>query len=208
MLLDEPFAQLDVATRRATRGELRTFLRRARDERPRVVLLVTHDIVDALALGDHLAVLEGGRLSCFGRRDQALHQPRTPFLAELGGLNLLRGAFEAREPAGATRSVRVGSLLLHVPAGDSASGEVFLSFGPQEVTLERQDAVPHATSARNRFAGRVVELIPLVDRVRVRVDVGVKLVADVTADAAQQLALGPGAPVVATVKATAIEVYA
>jgi molybdate transport system ATP-binding protein len=57
------------------------------------------------------------------------------------------------------------------------------------------------------FAGRVREILPLADRLRVVVDVGVPMAADVTREAAVALALAPGRTVWAAVKATAIDVY-
>ena len=56
LLLDEPFAALDAATRDEVRGYLSGFLRRL--EIP--ALVVTHDWVDALALGDEMIVLDRG----------------------------------------------------------------------------------------------------------------------------------------------------
>jgi molybdate transport system ATP-binding protein len=51
-------------------------------------------------------------------------------------------------------------------------------------------------------------LLPLPDRVRVTVEAGATLTAEVTREAAATLALAPGRPVWASVKATSIRVYA
>ena len=53
LLLDEPFSALDYLTRQQMRRELAATLR----ERPRTVVLVTHDIEEAVALGDRVVVL-------------------------------------------------------------------------------------------------------------------------------------------------------
>lgn len=59
LLLDEPFGALDAITR----AELQEWLRAALAEEPRTVLLVTHDVEEALLLCERVAVLAGGRLS-------------------------------------------------------------------------------------------------------------------------------------------------
>ena len=59
LLLDEPFGALDAITR----AELQDWLRATLAEQPRTVLLVSHDVEEALLLCDAVAVLDGGRLT-------------------------------------------------------------------------------------------------------------------------------------------------
>jgi ABC-type nitrate/sulfonate/bicarbonate transport system ATPase subunit len=70
LLLDEPFSSLDYLTRLRMRGELAEMLR----ERPRTVVLVTHDIEEAAQLADRVVVLteRPARISC----ELTLHVPR------------------------------------------------------------------------------------------------------------------------------------
>ena len=70
LLLDEPFSALDYITRLRMRGELARLLR----ERPRTVVLVTHDIEEASQLADRVFVLSGrpGRIV----RELCIHSPR------------------------------------------------------------------------------------------------------------------------------------
>ncbi|WP_168582619.1 ABC transporter ATP-binding protein [Gephyromycinifex aptenodytis] len=58
LLLDEPFGALDALTRR----EMHSLLLRLLRLHEQTVLLVTHDVDEALALADHVVVLTGGRL--------------------------------------------------------------------------------------------------------------------------------------------------
>ena len=197
LLLDEPFGSLDVATRGIVRSELRAVL--ASFGVP--TILVTHDPVDALAFGDRIAVLEAGRLSLLGSREALLAEPRTPFVAELAGLNLYRAELAAGQ---GLKEARVASVVFHVLA-DDRSGTAFLAFAPSEVSLSSERS---PGSPQNVFAARVVELVPLPDRVRVVLDAGVVLAAEVTREAASALGLAPGRTVWAAVKATAIRVYA
>ena len=58
LLLDEPFGALDAITR----GELQEWLRETLAAEPRTVVLVTHDVEEAIVLCDEVAVLAGGRI--------------------------------------------------------------------------------------------------------------------------------------------------
>jgi molybdate transport system ATP-binding protein len=211
LLLDEPFGALDAATRRNVRGELRRFLQRvtsgAGDGPRRSTILVSHDYLDALTLGDRIAVLEEGLLTQIGSRDEVLRRPRTPFLAALTAHTMLEGVAAPRVAGSDLREIAVGPLWLHAAgAADVPVGPVFVSFGPQEVTLLRA-SVSVDVSARNRFPAVVQEIVPLPDRLRVYLDAGVPLVADVVRSAAAELGIEEGARVIAAIKSTAIEVY-
>jgi NitT/TauT family transport system ATP-binding protein len=59
LLLDEPFGALDAITR----GELQEWLATALAEEPQTVVLVTHDLEEALLLCDRVAVLSRGRIA-------------------------------------------------------------------------------------------------------------------------------------------------
>jgi molybdate transport system ATP-binding protein len=86
LLLDEPFTGLDVSVQMALRIELGRHLR----DFPGVVLLVTHDAIDALTLADRVLVLDEGRVAQVGAPHDVAAQPRTAHVARLVGLNLVR----------------------------------------------------------------------------------------------------------------------
>jgi tungstate transport system ATP-binding protein len=86
LLLDEPFAALDAATR----ADLLADLRAALDGRPTATVLVTHDRDEARALAGHTALLVGGRLRCHGPTAGVLDRPVDVDTARLLGFtNLL-----------------------------------------------------------------------------------------------------------------------
>jgi sulfonate transport system ATP-binding protein len=80
LLADEPFGALDALTRLRMHGLLRRLCERHRP----AVLLVTHDVDEAIALADRVAVLDGGRLAADIRVD--LPAPRTPGLPAYAAL--------------------------------------------------------------------------------------------------------------------------
>ncbi len=196
LLLDEPFASLDATTRATVRAELRRFLRDA----ALPALVVTHDPLDAFVVGDRLAVIEGGRLVQVGTGEELLAHPRTPFVADLVGLNV----YEAElAPGVGLKEARAGTVAFQVLA-DALSGAVHLAFAPSDVALA---SGPPVGSFQNAFAVRVQESASLPDRLRVTLDAGVPMVADITREAAVGLQLAPGASLWAMVKATSIRVY-
>ncbi len=79
MLLDEPFSALDAITR----VELQTSFRALRDRVAVTALLVTHDVREALTLGDRVAVLRHGRLEQVDTPTELRARPKTPYVATL-----------------------------------------------------------------------------------------------------------------------------
>ena len=202
LLLDEPLAALDLATRRVVRAELIRLLA----ELPCTTIYVTHSPAEALIFGHHVAVLENGRVRQSGARDELLRHPRSAYVAEFLGLNLFRGVVTSRTEDGLARvAVDGGELYL---AEDAKEGdEVHIVVDPREVVLsiERPQG-----SARNVFFGPIEELAPeppLGDRLRVTVASRPALIAEVTRAAASAMALAPGRMAYASFKATGARAY-
>lgn len=192
ILLDEPLAALDVATRRQVRRELRQHLGGFDGMR----VLVTHDPVDVYALADRVVVLDQGTVAQTGTIAEITAHPRSRYVAELVGTNLITGVVG---PDGLRTS---GGVTVTVLA--EFTGDALAIVRPQSITLSRTTA---DTSARNTFTGVVDDIDRLGDRVRVGIDGPLHLVAEITVSALDTLGLRPGDRVAAAVKATDIEVY-
>lgn len=76
LLLDEPFAALDVVSRAAVRSVVADYVK----ARALTAILVTHDVRDALAIGDSCVVLEAGQVSYRGPARHAVQPSSTPFV--------------------------------------------------------------------------------------------------------------------------------
>jgi iron(III) transport system ATP-binding protein len=88
VLLDEPFSSLDVTLRADVRTQVREILRRENV----TAILVTHDQDEALALGDHVAVMLRGQVAQLGAPEHVYRHPATAEVATfLGDANLLPG---------------------------------------------------------------------------------------------------------------------
>ena len=199
LLLDEPLAALDAGSRAALRRDLRGALRAGGGDGPPVApptVLVTHDPLDALALGDRLVVLEAGRVTQDGPVADVVRRPRTRHVADLVGTNLYRGRAD-----GTAVAVAGGGSLV---TADAHRGPVFALVAPGAVTLH---AVAPEGSARNRWPVVVGGVEALGERVRVHLDGAPPVVAEVTPAAVAELGLVPGAEVWAAVKATEVTTY-
>jgi molybdate transport system ATP-binding protein len=192
LLLDEPLAALDVASRSEVRRDLRRHLASFSGTR----LLVTHDPLEAMTLADRLVVLERGRVTQTGTAVEVSARPRSRYVAELVGVNLFRGLAD-----GHTVQLAAGGTLV---VADDCHGEVFAAVHPHAVALHRH---PPEGTPRNVWAGTAETLEAAGDRVRVRVAGTVTIVAEVTPAAAAELRLADGGPVWAAVKATEVTVY-
>lgn len=79
LLLDEPFGSLDVHTR----GEMQDFYQRIRKHFPITALFITHDLKEALIMGDHIAVMEKGEIRVFKEMNEFVQSPKSGAQAEL-----------------------------------------------------------------------------------------------------------------------------
>jgi molybdate transport system ATP-binding protein len=192
LLLDEPLAALDAGTRGGVRRDLRRHL--ASFEGMRV--LVTHDPVDAYALADRVAIVDAGRIVQVGTIGEVTAHPRSRYVAQLVGTNLLTG-----EVGGGVLTTDDG---VAVVVADAEPGRSFAVIRPQSIALSRH---PDATSARNSWPGTVGDIDRIGDRVRVGIEGALHLTAEITVAALEDLALRPGDAVHAAVKATDIDTY-
>jgi molybdate transport system ATP-binding protein len=199
LLLDEPLAALDLQTRRVVRAELRHLLRALGC----VTLYVTHSPIEALLFGDRIVVIEAGRVTQTGSRDDLLRYPRSRYVAELMGTNLFAGNVRGG-PGAATLRTGDGDLAVSDPG---EAGEVFLTVDPRQITIHPH---PPEGSAQNVFVGPILELAPEPpsgERIRVVLGTAPPLVAEVTREAVAGLALREGMTVHASFKATGIRAY-
>jgi molybdate transport system ATP-binding protein len=192
LLLDEPFAAVDIAGRPALRAELRDHLRAFGG----ASLIVTHDPLEAMTVADRLVVLEHGKVVQQGPPAEVARHPATPYVGHLVGLNVFRGT--ARD------DVLLSDTGAQVHLGSSHQGAVVAAIPPSAVTVHVHQPV---SSARNTWRCTVDQIEPYGDRVRVTLAGDLALRADVTLAAVADLQLVPGRRVWATVKAVEVVSY-
>jgi len=189
LLLDEPVSALDTQTRARVRGELRDVLRSL--ELP--TLVVTHDYADAAALAGRVSVVNSGRIVQTGTPAELIAAPTDSFVAEFTGVNFVAG--DARPAGGLTEVVLADGA--RVLSTDPARGRVGVVVYPWDVSIAR--AQPD-DSAQNHLRAPIASIVPVGNRVRLRVGA---ITSEITAVSAERLALREGEPVVASFKATA-----
>ncbi|WBP95826.1 ATP-binding cassette domain-containing protein [Mycolicibacterium neoaurum] len=199
LLLDEPMAALDVTAAPAMRRLLREVLR----ESGRTAIIVTHDLLDALALADTVVVIDDGHVVESGNVREVLSEPRSDFAARIAGVNLVSGILS--EPG-----------VLRTAWGQTISGLGDLEVGSAGVALFRPAAVavhlsaPHA-SPRNIVQVQIAELDIHGSTVRVRgaeqPDGGTGLAADITPAAAAELDLEVGQRVYFVMKTQEVQLH-
>ena len=197
LLLDEPMSALDVTAAPTIRRVLREVLR------GHTTMIVTHDLLDVLAIADTVAVIDGGRVVETGPVRQVLTSPRSEFAARIAGLNLISGVMDRRGILRTSWGVDVFG------TGDAEPAAAAIAlFRPGAVAVHLEP--PHG-SPRNVIAVTVAGLEIHGSVVRVRgidqPDGGAGLAADITAAAAADLGLEPGKLVHFVVKAQEIEFH-
>ncbi|HUZ89433.1 MAG TPA: ABC transporter ATP-binding protein [Candidatus Acidoferrales bacterium] len=192
LLLDEPTAALDASARASVRRELMEHLGNFAGMR----ILITHDPLEAVTMSDRLVVLEGGRIVQAGSGEEVTQRPRSDYVADLIGVNLLRGL-------GTDDGIVLdgGGQLF---AGRAERGPIFVVIHPRAVALYRLR--PEGTP-RNVWPGRVTAVDLHAERVRVRVEGSPPIVAEITPESVRALDLGAGGEVWVSVKASEISTY-
>ncbi len=186
LLLDEPFAALDVTAAHHARATLGAQQRRE----PRTTILVTHDVLDVVVLADRVVVLEEGKVTDDGTPAEVLTRPRSMFAARLAGVNVLVGHASGMDATAASTAAAMSAPTAMVDSGDANSerrtatimtsdGAVVVGTSPDELAAgERAVAVfepravaihstPPAGSPRNVFAVLVTGIEPLGPLLRV-----------------------------------------
>lgn len=202
LLLDEPFAALDPALRRVLRRELQHI----REREGVTILHVTHDVEDALRLGDVVAVLGNGTVAQAGPPEQVFRYPGSAFVADfLGAGTVLKGMVtRVGDPAepGTRFPARFESDRLTLEVIAEREGSAHAVIRPEDMLVSR---TPFPEQPRNRFPAQVIRLERMGPVTTVHLTVAdVPLSASVTTATAEALALTPGETAMVAIKATAI----
>jgi molybdate transport system ATP-binding protein len=190
-LFDEPLSALDAVTRERLRGELRGLLRSL----GATSVYVTHDRVEALMLGDVIAVMRDGVIRQVAAPEALLARPADAWVAAFLGMQVLNP--EACEPGPPGRALaRVGRGVVEAIATDGiALDEALLVFRPEDVRLERLNGA--APSVEGAIPAVVESVVGLEFFYRVELDGSARFSAVLARQDQRRLALAPGDKVLA-----------
>lgn len=201
LILDEPTAALDgMGT-----AQLQRLIASHVAHHGITTILITHDVVEALQLAQTLVVLGDGRVAEQGDPAGLMRSPTTMHGARLAGFNVITGHVTSTDAGLPALLVADGTTIMGTrEAGDPTFTEgqaAAALFTPESVAIYTEVV---AGSPRSSFPG-VVQTSTQADglvSVAIQLDLGTLITARVTTQAWADLALHPGRPVWATVKAT------
>ena len=185
LLMDEPLSNLDALLRLQFRAELKKLVQELRT----TTVYVTHDQVEALSLGDRIAVMRQGEILQVAEPMVVYDRPATEFVGGFIGsppMNFLRGSV-ARENGRAR--VAIGDQAIDAPAGlaEAVDGEVLVG-----IRAENIEASADATPAPGTLAGETLVVEPLGSHLLITATVGSQQLKVVTRT---DFATNPGQPI-------------
>ena len=159
LLFDEPLSNLDAKLRVYMRGEIR----RLQKALAITAVYVTHDQEEAMAISDHIAVMNEGRIVQIGTAEELYLNPREAFVAQfIGRINTLPAEVLATEGGSVTLSLLGRTFTVAAPPDGLAAGrQIKVFIRPEALTLDRKtgaDLLP-GTVAERTFLGEKADYL-------------------------------------------------
>ena len=187
LLLDEPLAALDGATKAHILDDLRDWNREHRIP----ILYVTHSREEVFALGERVLVLDQGRILAQGSPHEVMGAPRQEMVAQLAGFeNIFDATVVSVHEDRGTMTCRLGSSVVEMetPLIRANVGTV-LRIGIRAGDVLLATVRPEGLSARNVIAGKIVSLACRDAIIAARVDIGIEMEVHLTLAARDALHL-------------------
>ena len=197
LLLDEPLSALDPETREGVQKELRQL----HNQSAVTTIHVTHDFEEAIALGDHIAVLGEGCIKQVGTPEQIFRQPNSEFIAHFAmARNIFAG--EVIDKGNGTAIFRTEDTELAVVT--DLRGKLHASVRPEDILIS---AEPLHSSARNSFGGTITNIMDKGATIYLTVNLPPDFICLVTRRSFEEMGLAKGKKIYITFKATAIHIF-
>ncbi|HDJ67078.1 MAG TPA: ABC transporter ATP-binding protein, partial [Nitrososphaeria archaeon] len=197
LLLDEPLSALD----QETREEIREYIKEIRKILEFTAIHVTHDFVEAVDLGDRMAVMFNGEILQVGEPIEIINNPRNELIASFtGAKNLFKGKVTARR--GELAEIDLGGVRIY--AATRKLGEVMVAIRPENIVILLEKA---RISARNVLEGVIEEISEKPPYVSLKIDAGLPFTVYLTRNALEELNLKVGKRVYLAFKASAVSVF-
>ncbi len=201
ILLDEPFSALDAPARQALSDDLEQILHDSRIS----AIMTTHDQAEALRLADRMVVMQQGEIIQVGTPTEVLSAPANEFVASFVGMENIYSGTVSEAGAGLF-SLAVGEHAIQVPGDARLRESAVICVHPESVTVTLE-APAQTSSARNILPARVSKIVHMGLFAKIYLDCGFRLVASVTNQSLESLALEPDSRVFASFKATAVHLF-
>jgi putative spermidine/putrescine transport system ATP-binding protein len=188
LLLDEPLAALDTRRRASLRRDFKKILRTLKV----TSIYVTHDLSEACAVSDRIAVMGAGKIEQIGHLDHILEKPNSSYVAEFLGLNVYSGEVESISGCHANISIN-GTIISANSVPNLREGPALVTLRPEDVILSSEPTTENPKWCRckyNTLAGTVNEIVRMKSNAKVTVDVGFPLESELTLSSFEELNLG------------------
>ena len=193
LLLDEPMANLD----QRNASIIEAVISQIRQETNTTIILATHDMFQVEKLSEKVALINNGKLVHVGKTREILEHSRK--LADFARIeNIFSGV--SRITKDGTSRIDVGNNI-QVEASIRRSGKISVFVRPEDIILSK---IRFASSARNVFEGRIVEILDLGPTVRLRIDAGKQFVVQITKHSFIEMQLNLSSKVFVTFKASSV----
>ena len=201
LFLDEPFAALDTPTHQNLVEDFQAVLHETKIS----TVMVTHQIEEALILGDRVAVLINGRIRQMGTAREVFSTPLDEDVAAfIKGGNIIHGAILSQSEGLVV--IEVGQQKIEAVSDLQAGNKVVLFLHYDDITISNVIGEPAQTSARNHLTGTITHVFPLGSQARVTVDCSFPLTALITWRSYEELGLEIGREVTVSFKATSVRI--
>ncbi|MFC1897889.1 tungstate ABC transporter ATP-binding protein WtpC [Chloroflexota bacterium] len=197
LLLDEPLSALDPETREEVQKELRQL----HNQLKVTTIHVTHDFEEAIALGDHIAVLGEGCIKQVGTPEQIFRQPNSEFIARFA---MVRNIFAGEVIDKGNRTVIFRTEGTELVVVTDLRGKLHASIRPEDILISTE---PLHSSARNSFGGTIAHIVDRGSTRYITVNLPPDFVCLITRRSFEEMGLAEGKKIYITFKATAIHVF-
>ena len=197
LLLDEPLSALDPETREGIQKELRQLHNYLKV----TTIHVTHNFEEAIALGDHIAVLSEGCIKQVGTPEQIFRQPNSEFVARFAlARNIFAG--EVIVKSNGTAVFRTEGTELAIVT--DLRGKLHASVRPEDILISPE---PLHSSARNSFGGIITHIVDRGSTLYLTVNLPPDFICLVTRRSFEEMGLAEGQKIYITFKATATHIF-
>ena len=197
LLLDEPLSAVDPEMREATGRELKEIHNRLK----LTTIHVTHAFEEAIALGDRIAVLGGGRIVQIGTPEQIFRHPNSEFVARfVMTRNIFEGEVSDNSEGQSVFSVEGVKLVVITPR----RGRLHASIRPEDILISRD---PLHSSPFNSFQGTITRIADRGPVAYLTVNVPPEFTCLILHRSLEEIGLEEKQQVFITLKASAVNIF-
>ena len=203
LLLDEPFSSIDVGMRGVTIRYLKSVWRELKTP----MVLVSHSISEVLSLAEDVLILRDGKKVLHASATKAFTHPSAGHISELQSFeNIVDGTIVENNRIGkiGLSQIQVGSARILVPKLPKViqGKTITISIRAGDIILALDN--PTRISAQNIIPGLVQEVNYVGCRIFVYIDIGIRLIAEITQSGLEGLGLKQGMKIFVIIKSSSI----